>query len=429
MRLLVGEGGTEVDVGCAGQGTECVCGVSTESKFLLPVDSEHKATVFNPANFRGVHMASFHTSWLGFFTTFVSTFAPAALLPIIRDDLNLTKPDLGNAGIAAVTGTIGARVAMGAVCDKFGPRFGYAFLLLLSAPAVYGMSLADGATSFLLCRFFIGFSLATFVSCQFWCSVMFNVKIVGVANATAGGWGNLGGGVTQLLMPLLFEAIKSNQEPFSAWRWAFFVPGTMHLVLGSFILFFSNDLPDGRYSQLKKKGEMAKSAFKESFLAGVTNYRTWLMTIVYGFSFGVELTMNNIAASYFFDQFGVSLSIAGILASCFGLMNIAARSVGGIMSDYTGKKYGMRGRLWTLWILQTVEGVMCVVMGLLSNSLAGTLVVMIVFSIFVQASEGAAFGVVPFISKRGLGIVSGLVGAGGNSGSAVGQAIFFKSDR
>lgn len=123
-----------------------------DAGFVLPVDSEHKATVLKPYSFSGVHMVSFHASWLGFFTTFVSTFAPAALLPLIREDLNLTKPDLANAGIAAVTGTIGARVVMGSVCDKFGPRFGYAFLLLLSAPAVFSTSLVTSPIGFLLSR-------------------------------------------------------------------------------------------------------------------------------------------------------------------------------------------------------------------------------------------------------------------------------------
>lgn len=67
-------------------------------------------------------------------------------------------------------------------------------------------------------------------------------------------------------------------------------------------------------------------------------------------------------------------------------------------------------------------------MGTLQNTLAGTIVVMILFSLFVQASEGASYGVVPFVSKRALGIVAGFVGAGGNAGSAITQAIFFKSD-
>ena len=149
-------------------------------------------------------MRAFHASWFSFFTSFVSTFGPAALIPIIRDAVDLNKGNLADAGIAAVTGTIAARVAMGSVCDLVGPRFGHAVLMLLSAPAVFGMSLVNSAGGFIACRFLIGFSLATFVACQFWSSVMFNVKIVGIANATGAGWGNLGGGVTQLLLPLVF---------------------------------------------------------------------------------------------------------------------------------------------------------------------------------------------------------------------------------
>ena len=67
-------------------------------------------------------------------------------------------------------------------------------------------------------------------------------------------------------------------------------------------------------------------------------------------------------------------------------------------------------------------------MGLLQDTLAGTIIAMMCFSLLVQASEGASYGVVPFVSKRALGIVSGFVGAGGNAGSAVTQAIFFKPD-
>ena len=136
--------------------------------------------------------------------------------------------------------------------------------------------------------------------------------------------------------------------------------------------------------------------------------------------------MNNIIVAYLFDQFGVSLSVAGVLGSLFGLMNLFARSVGGLGSDMAGKRFGMRGRLWALWTMQTVEGLMCIFMGLANSSLAGTIVVMILFSLFVQSSEGASFGVVPFVSKRSLGVVSGLVGAGGNAGSVITQQLFFK---
>merc|ERR1712147_620965 len=81
------------------------------------------------------------------------------------------------------------------------------------------------ASGFLICRLGIGLGLATFVACQFWMSVMFNGKCVGIANATAAGWGNLGGGVTQFVMPLVYAGmLKATEErAFTAWRWAYIV--------------------------------------------------------------------------------------------------------------------------------------------------------------------------------------------------------------
>merc|ERR1719502_2673682 len=101
--------------------------------------------------------------------------------------------------------------------------------------------------------------------------------------------------------------------------------------------------------------------------------------------------MNNIIAPYLFDQFNLNIQIAGVLGSCFGLMNLFARSLGGLASDITAAKYGMRGRLWALWIMQTLEGALCIVMGRLYMTLPGTLVVMIMFSTVVQMSEGASY--------------------------------------
>jgi NNP family nitrate/nitrite transporter-like MFS transporter len=140
----------------------------------------------------------------------------------------------------------------------------------------------------------------------------------------------------------------------------------------------------------------------------------------------VELAIHNIVVTYLFDQFHISLSIAGILGSLFGLMNCFARTLGGLSSDMAGKRYGMRGRLWAYWIMQTIEGLFCIFMGLAKDSLAGTVLIMVVFSIFVQASCGACFGIVPFVSKRSMGVVSGFVGAGGNAGAVIAQQLFFK---
>ena len=125
------------------------------------------------------------------------------------------------------------------------------------------------------------------------------------------------------------------------------------------------------------------------------------------------------------DQFNLDLTTAGDIGAVFGFMNIFTRASGGMISDYVAKYYGMRGRLWALWIIQTLGGVFCVLMGKASGSLTLTIVHMIIFSIFCQQACGLSFGVAPFISKRAMGLVTGFVGAGGNTGAAVTQALFF----
>lgn len=78
-----------------------------------------------------------------------------------------------------------------ATADIKGPRFGIGLCIGLTAPAVYCIGLCTTATGFIISRLFIGFSLATFVACQFWCTSMFNTKVVGAANALAAGWVSL----------------------------------------------------------------------------------------------------------------------------------------------------------------------------------------------------------------------------------------------
>lgn len=95
---------------------------------------------------------------------------------------------------------------MGTVLDTFGPRYGTAGTVLIIAPAIFCMALVTNPTGFLVIRLLIGCSLCMFVCCQFWVGSMFNVKIVGTANALSAGWGNMGGGACLLIMPLIYQA-------------------------------------------------------------------------------------------------------------------------------------------------------------------------------------------------------------------------------
>ena len=188
---------------------------------------------------------------------FFSTFAPAPLAKTLQkpQTLSLTRTHLYIGNMMSVTSNIICRFLMGIVCDKIGARRGLAFVMLVTTPFIIGLALVTGPVGFIICRFFIGMGLASFVACQVWCTQQFSKSVVGMANATAGGWGNLGGGVTTLLMPqifLLFMAATSNDENL-AWRLCMIVPVTLHILSAAFVLS-GRDLPDGNYAMLEAKG-------------------------------------------------------------------------------------------------------------------------------------------------------------------------------
>jgi NNP family nitrate/nitrite transporter-like MFS transporter len=145
---------------------------------------------------------------------------------------------------------------------------------------------------------------------------------------------------------------------------------------------------------------------------------TWILFIQYACSFGVELVMNNAAVLYYTSEFGLDTEQASTIGFIYGSMNIFARGLGGFLSDKLNEKYGMRGRLWLQTLLLIVEGVMIIVFSF-TDTLAGAIITMCIFSIFTQSAEGAIYGVVPYVSKLYTGGVAGFVGSGGNVGSVV----------
>jgi MFS transporter, NNP family, nitrate/nitrite transporter len=381
-----------------------------------------KATSIQLFSLRTVPMRTFHMTWVAFFVAFFGWFGVAPLMPLIRDDLGLTRTQIGNTMIASVLITVLVRVMIGGLCDRFGPRLCYAWLLILGSFPVAGIGLAQSYESFLLFRLAIGAVGASFVITQYHTSVMFAPNCIGTANATTAGWGNLGGGVTQLVMPLLVAALGMlGLSPLVGWRVAMLVPGGVLLLTGVAYYFLTQDSPDG----VARRDRTAKqSPDGAGALARVLrDPRVWALFLAYAACFGVELTINNVAALYFHDRFSLRVGAAGLIAGLFGLMNLFARTLGGWLSDRVARRQRLRGRVLFLFIVLALEGLALIVFSRMAW-LPLAVATMIVFSLLVQMAEGATFAVVPFINKARLGVVAGIVGAGGNMGAVAAGFLF-----
>ena len=93
--------------------------------------------------------------------------------------------------------------------------------------------------------------------------------------------------------------------------------------------------------------------------------------------------MNNLAALYFRDKFDLSTEASSTIASLFGLMNLFARTLGGVSTDIANKVGGMRGRLWAQTICLFLEGLFIIIFAA-QDDLGAAIVCLICFSMAVQ---------------------------------------------
>jgi NNP family nitrate/nitrite transporter-like MFS transporter len=224
-----------------------------------------------------------------------------------------------------------------------------------------------------------------------------------------------------MVMPLIFAAIVAfGYTKAEAWRYAMIVPGTMMLIIAYIYHKYTKDTPNGNYDEIGHSQKRTKTDWSV-----LMDWRIWALTIAYAMCFGMEITFDNVASLHFVDSFHLSQSTAGFWAGIFGFMNLFARALGGIVSDKVGGKFGMRGKGLLLAGVLLLEG--C---GLILFAASGTLVVaiisMLTFALFLKMSNGATYGIVPFVNTKNVGLVSGIVGAGGNMGGML-FGFLFKS--
>jgi NNP family nitrate/nitrite transporter-like MFS transporter len=230
-------------------------------------------------------------------------------------------------------------------------------------------------------------------------------------------------------MPIIFSAIVGfGYAPHMAWRYAMIVPAVMMWIVAYLYYRYTKDTPAGNYSEIgyPVAANGSTGASRSTDWSVLADWRVAALTMAYGMCFGMEITFDNVASLHFVDTFHLSQHSAGFWAGTFGFMNLFARALGGIFSDRAGLRWGMRGKGSLLAAALLLEG-----LGLIAFAHAPSFPIaiafMLTFALFLKMANGAVYGIVPFINEKNVGLISGVVGAGGNLGGML-FGFLFKSE-
>jgi len=203
-----------------------------------------------------------------------------------------------------------------------------------------------------------------------------------------------------------------------AWRYSQIVPAVLMLVVAVLYWKYTQDTPEGNFADMRRAGlstDVGKKGGLATMKEAGKNYRVWLLAACYGASFGVELFVHSIAVTYYFNRYSMTVENAGFAVGAFGLLALFARAVGGLLSDKVARTRGLDGRTWLLFGLMIGEGIFLIVFSQ-ANTVTVAVSTMLVFGLFTHMACGSLYALVPFIDRKVLGGVCGIIGAGGNIG-------------
>ncbi|QXO16304.1 NarK family nitrate/nitrite MFS transporter [Vibrio ostreae] len=419
-------------------------------------------------------MKILHLSWIAFFITFVVWFNFAPLLQMVKETLGLSTQEIKTLLILNVALTIPARVVIGMLTDKYGPRLVYSALLAVCSIPCFMFAFADSFIQAAIARFLLGFIGAGFVIGIRLVSEWFPHNELGTAEGIYGGWGNFGSAAAAFTLPT--AAVLFGGE--DGWRYAIAITGLMSLLFSVVFYRSVTDTPKGSTyfkpkhmtaMEVTSKGDffflllmkipmyavLALLAWKLSsagigmlpdvavnsiyaglvalYLVEVT--QVWkvnktvfdkpvepvhqykfkqvaVLNVLYFATFGSELAVVSMLPLFFSETFELTPVVAGMVASAYAFMNLMSRPGGGWISDRFGRKP-------TLLILTAGLAVGYFLMGQVGSEWPIWLAVAaaMMCSFFVQAGEGAVFATVPLIKRRMTGQIAGMTGAYGNVGA------------
>lgn len=431
------------------------------------------AVPFKLFSFSG-KMKILHLSWIAFFVSFVVWFNLAPMLKAIQETFGLSKAQISTLLVLNVALTIPARVLIGMLTDRYGPRRVYSALLVSMSLPCMAFALAESYTQLAMARFALGFIGAGFVVGIRMVSEWFPHNELGTAEGIYGGWGNFGSAAAAFTLPTVALLFGGDH----GWRYAIAVTALMSLVVGIIYFFQARDTPEGStYFKPRQSGAMEITSRRDfwfllamkvpMYLAlGILAWRlspanldmigqpaslaiygllvalylvevalVWkvnkrvfseqtpaiqrydfsqvaVLNLLYFATFGSELAVVSMLPLFFADSFALSAVAAGMLASGYAFMNLMSRPGGGFLSDRFGRK---RTLMWLTAGLSLGYLLMSNVDG--SWPIVLAVIAVMACSFFVQAGEGAVFAVVPLIKRSQTGQIAGMTGAYGNVGA------------
>ena len=445
------------------------------SSLLIPPSKDK----INVLSFTGKNRI-LHLGWMAFFFTFFVWFNHAPFLSAIGESLNLTRDQVKTLLILNVALTIPARVIVGMLTDRFGPRLVYTAILAIGALPCFTFAFAQDYNTLALSRFLLGFVGAGFVVGIRLMSDWFPASELGTAEGIYGGWGNFGSAAAALLLPtiaIIAAAIFGGDE---GWRYATATSGVVMMLYSVIFYKLVRDAPKGAtYFKPKKSGAMMVTSAGDFWLMMVFKLPmylalallTWKLSpagvhlishssvnIIYiglivlylyefvsSYRFNKEIFTTPLPEAHrydfkqvgvlnilYFATFGSELAVISMLPlfyqETFSLSMVMA---GVLASSYAFMNLMSRpgggwlsdkfGRRVTLLILTAGLAIGYLLMGFMDSTwpLALALLITMFCSFFVQAGEGAVFAVIPLIKRSMTGQFAGMTGAYGNVGSVV----------
>ncbi len=229
---------------------------------------------FRLFDFKQERVRVLHYTWIAFFLTFFVWFNMAPLKTAMVDSFSfLDAANFKSLLLCNVALTIPARIIIGALVDKHGPRVVFSGLMILTV--IPGLLFAFG-NSFLqlvITRLLLSSIGAGFVIGIKMTDNWFPPKHIGRAEGFYAGWGNFGSAAAAGLIPVIGLSLIGGQF---GWRWAMAISSIVTAAYGVFYYFAVRDYPTGKAPKTKTKGS---SELPVSSYAGLFSSLFWAIPL------------------------------------------------------------------------------------------------------------------------------------------------------